>query len=133
MTFCGIFTSALMPLFMSFGGVGFGDNIDTALKDSTVMYATFKSVTWLGIIASVLCVIPILFYDLSEKKHANYIRALQIRAITKNCKNNELSNEDISKFKEIYDFANKTEDAFILKELSAHSETKLILQKVNDL
>ena len=132
MTFCGIFTGALMPLFMSFGGVGFGDNIDTALKDSTVMYATFNSVTWLGIIASILCVIPILFYDLSEKKHANYIRALQIRAITKNCKNNELSNEDISKFKEIYDFANENEDAFVLKELSAHNETELILRKVND-
>lgn len=32
MTLFGFFTSALMPIFMSFGGVGFGDNIDIALK-----------------------------------------------------------------------------------------------------
>ena len=67
MTFCGLFTSVLMPMFMSFGGVGFGDNIDTALKNPDIMYGTFKSVTWLGIISSVICIIPIIFYDLSEK------------------------------------------------------------------
>ena len=43
MTFCGIFTSALMPLFMSFGGVGFGDNIDVALKDGTLCITHLKA------------------------------------------------------------------------------------------
>ncbi len=132
MTFCGLFTSALMPLFMSFGGVGFGDNIDIALKDSTIMYGTFRSVTWLGIIASVLCVIPIMFYDLSEKKHANYIRALRIRAIVENYKNNELSEEDLLKFKDIVNYAHDNNDDFVLSELNSHSETKEILQKVAD-
>lgn len=132
MTFCGLFTSALMPLFMSFGGVGFGDNIDIALKDSTIMYGTFRSVTWLGIIASVLCVIPIMFYDLSEKKHANYIRSLRIRAIVENYKNNELSEEDLLKFKEIFNYAHDNNDDFVLSELNSHSETKEILQKVAD-
>lgn len=132
MTFCGLFTSALMPLFMSFGGVGFGDNIDIALKDSTIMYGTFRSVTWLGIIASVLCVIPIMFYDLSEKKHANYIRSLRIRAIVENYKNNELSEEDLLKFKDIVNYAHDNNDDFVLSELNSHSETKEILQKVAD-
>ncbi len=118
MTFCGLFTSVLMPLFMSFGGVGFGDNIDTALKNPDIMYGTFKSVTWLGIISSVICIIPIIFYDLSEKKHADYIRVLKIRAIVENYKNNEISNEDIENLKEIIDFANENKDAFVFEEIS---------------
>lgn len=118
MTFCGLFTSVLMPLFMSFGGVGFGDNIDTALKNPNIMYGTFKSVTWLGIISSVICIIPIIFYDLSEKKHADYIRVLKIRAIVENYKNNEISNEDIENLKEIIDFANENKDAFVFEEIS---------------
>lgn len=120
MTFCGLFTSVLMPLFMSFGGVGFGDNIDTALKNPDIMYGTFKSVTWLGIIASVICVIPIIFYDLSEKKHADYIRALKIRAIVQNHKNNELSDDDIEELTEIVDFANENNSQFVLDEISKY-------------
>ncbi|MGN0630521.1 MAG: MFS transporter, partial [Ruminococcus sp.] len=113
MTFCGLFTSALMPLFMSFGGVGFGDNIDTALKNPDIMYGTFKSVTWLGIISSVICVIPIIFYDLSEKKHADYIRALKIRAVVQNYKNNELSKNDITELAQIVDFANENNSVIL--------------------
>jgi len=128
MTFCGIFTSALMPLFMSFGGVGFGDNIDTALKKPEIMYGTFKSVTWLGIIASVICVVPIFFYDLSEKKHADIIRILKIRAVVQNCKNNELSEADITDFAEIADYAIKNKNRFVLDELNRHSETEYILK-----
>lgn len=127
LTFCGIFTGVLMPLFMSFGGVAFDDNIDVALKDPTIMYNTFKSVTWLGIIAAVLCVIPIMFYDLSEKKHADYIRALRIRAVVQNYKNNELSQSDVSELEEIIKFAKENEDKFVLDELSKHSCIDLIL------
>ncbi len=128
MTFCGLFTSALMPLFMSFGGVGFGDNIDTALKNPDIMYGTFKSVTWLGIISSVICIIPIIFYDLSEKKHADYIRALKIRAVVQNYKNNELSEDDVASLKEIIDFANENNNQFVLDELDKHLEIKSIFE-----
>ncbi|MGN0535031.1 MAG: MFS transporter, partial [Eubacterium sp.] len=128
MTFCGLFTSALMPLFMSFGGVGFGDNIDTALKNPDIMYGTFKSVTWLGIISSVICVIPIIFYDLSEKKHADYIRALKIRAVVQNYKNNELSNDDIAELTEIVNFANENNNQFVLDELNKYIEINSILE-----
>lgn len=132
LTFCGLFTSALMPLFMSFGGVGFGDNIDTALTNSTVMYNTFRSVTWLGILASVLCVVPILFYDLSEQKHANYIRALRIRAIVENYKNDELSAEDVDRLDRIVTEARGENNDFVLAELADHSEIQAILeQKAN--
>lgn len=127
MTLCGLFTSALMPLFMSFGGVGFGDNIDTALKNPDIMYGTFKSVTWLGIIASVICVIPIIFYDLSEKKHADYIRALKIRAVVENYKNNEITSEDILSLKEIINYANENNNQFVLDELNKHTVIQFIL------
>lgn len=127
MTLCGLFTSALMPLFMSFGGVGFGDNIDTALKNPDIMYGTFKSVTWLGIIASVICVIPIIFYDLSEKKHADYIRALKIRAVVENYKNNEITDEDILSLKEIINYANENNNQFVLDELNQYTEIQFIL------
>lgn len=127
MTFCGLFTSALMPLFMSFGGVGFGDNIDVALKNPDVMYGTFKSVTWLGIISSIICIIPIIFYDLSENKHANYIRVLKIRAVVKNYDNNELSEEDVEDLKKIIDFAKENDDRFILDELQKHKDVEKIL------
>ncbi|MGN1419465.1 MAG: MFS transporter [Acutalibacteraceae bacterium] len=120
LTLCGFFTSALMPLFMSFGGVGFGDNIDTALKDTVIMQGTFKSVTWLGIIFSILSVFPIIFYDLSEKKHADYIRALRIRAVVQNYRNDELSAEDIEAMKEIEEYAQRESNAFVLDELSKH-------------
>ncbi len=128
MTFCGLFTSALMPLFMSFGGVGFGDNIDTALKNPDIMYGTFKSVTWLGIISSVICVIPIIFYDLSEKKHADYIRALKIRAVVQNYKNNELSDDDITELTQIIAFANENNNQFVLDELNNHTEIKSVIE-----
>lgn len=126
LTLCGLFTSALMPLFMSFGGVGFGDNIDTALKNPDIMYGTFKSVTWLGIIASVICVIPIIFYDLSEKKHADYIRVLKLRAIIQNYKNDELSDDDIEQLKEITSYAKETDNSFILEEMEKSNCVKIM-------
>lgn len=119
-TIFGFFTSALMPLFMSFGGVGFGDNIDEALKDKTIMMDTFQSVNWLGIIFAVLSVIPIFFYDLSEKKHANYIRALRIRAAVKNYENNELDNNDIFFVKETLEYVASSNDDFLKNELKKY-------------
>lgn len=68
-----------------------------------------------------------MFYDLSEKKHADYIRALRIRAVAQNYKNNELSQSDVSELEEIIKFAKENEDKFVLDELSKHSCIDLIL------
>lgn len=122
MTLFGLFTGTLMPLFMSFGGVGFSDNIDAALKDSVIMYNTFKSVTWLGIIFSVICVVPMLFYDLTEKKHADYIRALEIRAALQNYRDDTFSEKDFEKVHDIYEYANSNNNEMLLKEFSSDSE-----------
>lgn len=116
MTFFGIFTSALMPIFMSFGGVNFNDNIDTALSNPVIMQGTFRSVTWLGIAASVLCILPLAFYDLTEKRHRNYIRALKVRAAVQNYRDNALTQEDVESVTEIMRFANEENDAFLQNE-----------------
>ncbi len=128
-TICGFFTTALVPLFMSFGGIGFGDNIDIALQDTAIMQGTFKSITWLGIIASVICIIPFFFYDLSEKQHANYIRALKLRASAQNYESNCLSQEDVDTVKEIVDFANENNNEFLLGEIQKYSAISHILNE----
>ena len=118
MTLCGFFTSALMPLFMSLGGVGFGDNIDEALKDPVIMQNTFRSVTWLGIIASVVCILPLFFYDLTEEKHANYIRALKLRAAAQNKEDGNYSEEDEKTVAEIRAYMEENNDKFLLEEFN---------------
>lgn len=129
LTLSGLFTSALMPLFMSFGGVGFGDNIDVALKNPDIMYGTFRSVTWLGIFASVICILPILFYDLSEKKHADIIRVLQIRAVMHNYQNNSASEDEIADLREIIAYAAETENPFIHEELRKYDCVESLLMQ----
>ena len=106
----------------------FSDNIDIALKNPQIMQATFRSVTWLGIIASVICVIPVLFYDLSEKKHADYIRALKIRAAVRNYKDHTMGEDDIKNIKTISEYAKVENNALLLQELAEHSCIEAILQ-----
>lgn len=127
-TICGFFTTALVPLFMSFGGIGFGDNIDLALQDAVIMQNTFKSITWLGIIASVICIIPFFFYDLSEKQHANYIRALRLRAASQNYESDCLTDEDVKAVKEIVDFANENNNEFLFSEIKKYDAIEEILK-----
>lgn len=120
-TICGFFTSALLPIFMSMGGVGFGDNVDVALQNRETMVSVFESVTWLGIIASILCILPFIFYTLTEKKHADYISVLKIRAAVANFEAGNLTDEDKQNIKEIVDFSKENENALISEELKKHS------------
>lgn len=120
-TICGFFTSALLPIFMSIGGVGFGDNVDIALQNRETMVSVFESVTWLGIIASILCILPFIFYTLTEKKHADYISVLKIRAAVANYESGNLTDEDKQNIREIVDFSKENENALISEELKKHS------------
>ncbi len=127
LTFFGIFTSVLVPVVLSISGIGFGDNIDLALQDSVILHDVFKNVTVMSLIASALSIVPFLLYDLSEKQHAKYIIALEIRAIVKNFDNNNLTNEDIEKLSEIVSNANENNDEFVLNELNSHDSINAIL------
>ncbi|MGN0521421.1 MAG: MFS transporter [Eubacterium sp.] len=119
-TVIGIFTGMLTPLFLSFGGVGFSDDISLALQNSELRNNIFFYQSLLALIGSVIVAIPFFFYDLTEKKHANIVRVLRIRAAVDNFNDNTLQAEDVAYLKEIVDYANETNDQMIMQELGEH-------------
>lgn len=119
-TLFGFATGALAPLFMSFAGIGFGDNIDAALQNSLIMLRTFRSMTLLGIAASLLCILPFFFYDLTEKQHADIIRALKLRAAAQNFESGKFSAEDYASVREVAAFAEKNQNPFLLTEMQKY-------------
>lgn len=104
LTFAGIFTAILSPLFLSFGGVAFGAPIDEVLQDSTIRMNAYRYTTYLAIIGGVLSIVPMLFYDLTEYKHRNIIRGLKVRKAAENLADNALEDNDILYMKEVLDY-----------------------------
>lgn len=119
-TLIGIFTGMLAPLFLSFGGIGFGDDIDVALQNHDLMIGAFKYTTILALIGAVLSALPMFFYDLTEDKHANYVRVLKIRAAAKNYQENALQDEDVINVTEITRDARESDNEFVLEEMSKY-------------
>lgn len=117
-TIIGIFTGLLTPLFLSFGGISMMDDVKDALVDTVLREGAYKYQSLLALIGSVVAMIPIFFYDLTEKKHANYVRVLKIRAAVQNYNDKELSNKDVLNMKEILLYVDKTSDKFVQDELS---------------
>lgn len=72
----------------------------------------------------------IILYDFSDKKHADYIRALKIRTVVQNYKNNEFSNEVITDLKKIIALTNENNNQFILDEISKYECINSILFNV---
>lgn len=120
-TLIGLFTGMLAPLFLSFGGIGFGDDINVALQNHDLMVNAFKYTTILALIGAVLSAVPMFFYDLTEKKHADYVRVLKLRAATDNYKSNELQDEDIINVTEIIKEAREDKSEFVLEEMKKYS------------
>lgn len=128
-TIAGLFTGMLLPLFLSFGEIGFGDDMNTVLKDVVLRDNAYKYQTMLGLIGCVIATVPMLFYDLTEKKHANYVRALKLRAASANHKDRLLLDQDVLNVMEIMDYVKETNDAFVLDEISRHSCIASIIEK----
>ena len=120
-TVISIFTGMLTPLFLSFGGVGFSDDISLALQNTDLRNNVFFYQSLLSLIGAVTVAIPFFFYDLTEKKHANIVRVLRIRAAVDNFNDNMLQSEDIKYMKEIVDYANETKEPMVTEELAKHS------------
>lgn len=120
-TLIGLFTGMLAPLFLSFGGIGFGDDINVALQNHDLMVNAFKYTTILALIGAVLSAVPMFFYDLTEKKHADYVCVLKLRAATDNYKSNELQDEDIINVTEIIKEAREDKNEFVLEEMKKYS------------
>lgn len=126
MTVLGIFTSLLSPIFLQFAGVKFSDFLPDKLQDETMRYEIYKYQTLLALIASVFCVLPILFYDLSEKKHAEIIKALYIRAAIDNYIDHELEDKDVLSLKEAMDYYEETKSPLIGKELERENAKEIV-------
>lgn len=126
-TLIGVFTGMLTPLFLSFGGIGFGDDLNTALRDTTLRDNAYFYQTLLGLIGCVICALPLFFYDLTEDKHANYVRALKLRAAAENFRDGTLTDKDYVNVREVLDYANEKNDAFVLEEIARHD----CLQEIN--
>ncbi|MFR8011057.1 MAG: MFS transporter [Clostridia bacterium] len=120
-TIIGVFTGMLTPLFLSFAGIGFGDDLNTALLNPTLRDNAYFYQTLLGLIGSVVCAIPLFFYDLTEEKHADYVRVLKLRAAAENFRDGILTDRDYLNVKEILDYANEKSDAFLLEEIQKHN------------
>ncbi len=119
-TVIGVFTGMLTPLFLSFGGVGFSDDISLALQSPELRNNIFFYQSLLALIGAVIVAIPFFFYDLTEDKHANIVRVLRIRAAVDNYNDNMLQSEDISYLREIVDYANEANEQMVLDELAKH-------------
>lgn len=80
-TAIGIGTTAIMPFIYDY--MGYVQNADV-LYDETIRNPIVRWTVIVGIISGVLGIIPIFFYDLSEKKHAKIIEELKARALAEN-------------------------------------------------
>ena len=127
-TVIGVFTGMLTPLFLSFGGVVFADDISLALQSAELRNNIFFYQSLLALIGAIVVAIPFFFYDLTEKKHANIVRVLRIRAAVDNFNDGKLQDEDVKYLKEIVDFAQETKEPMVTEELSKHGCINLILE-----
>ena len=117
-TVIGVFTGMLTPLFLSFGGVGFSDDISLALQNTELRNNIFFYQSLLSLIGAVIVAVPFFFYDLTEKKHANIVRVLRIRAAVDNFNDGVLQPNDISYLKEIVAYAEETKESLVTQELA---------------
>ena len=127
-TVIGVFTGMLTPLFLSFGGVGFSDDISLALQSAELRNNIFFYQSLLALIGAIVVAIPFFFHDLTEKKHANIVRVLRIRAAVDNFNDGKLQDEDVKYLKEIVAFAQETKEPMVTEELSKHGCINLILE-----
>lgn len=126
MTVLGVFTSLLSPIFLQFAGVKFSDFLPDKLQDEAMRYEIYKYQTLLALIASVFCIIPVIFYDLSEKKHAEIIKALYVRAAIQNYRDGELEDKDVLYLKEAVDYYNETSSPIIGKEMETEDAKRTV-------
>ena len=95
-TIFGFGVSFLNPMFLSMGGLSFGQVPDNVLPyDEVIRQSVYEHLILLSLIGAVLTVIPLFFYRLSERKHAKIVEALCVRASVKNYEENNLSVKDV--------------------------------------
>lgn len=137
-TIAVVFTGMLTPLFLSFGNIGFSDNLSVVLQDETLRNGAFFYQSLLAFIGGAIMVIPVFFYDLTEEKHANIVRVLKIRAAAQNFNDNQLQDTDVLNVKEILDFMQENQPEIVKEELAKYdcideivSDYEAVQERVN--
>lgn len=120
-TILGFITLVLAPVFLSLGGIGLSEPLDTALRITEKRDGAYFYYTLLGLIGGVLAFIPLFFYDLTEKKHAQIIKVLRIRAACDNLESGELTDTDVLNVKGILDEESAVED-IVTAEIQKHQD-----------
>lgn len=120
-TVIGVFTGLLTPIFLSFAGIGFSDDISLALQNTELRNNIYFYQSLLALIGAVIIAVPFFFYDLTEKKHADIVRVLRIRAATDNYKDGRLQPEDITYMREIVGYAENSDSKTVKDELEKYS------------
>ncbi len=123
LTVIGIFTGLVSPIALSLGGIGFSDTLNTALQNELLRNNAYRNLSLAALIAGVLVIIPMLFYDLNEKKHANIVRVLKLRAALDNQTDDLLSDQDILNVKEIWDFNAENPSDIVTYEIENQKST----------
>lgn len=131
-TILGVFTSLLSPIFLQFAGVKFSDYLPDKLADETMRYEIYKYQTLLAFIAGIVAIIPLFFYNLSEKKHASIIKVLTIRAGIANYNDNVLEDKDVLGIKEVLDYHKEHNDKYVAEELAKEGVTDTIALILKD-
>lgn len=125
-TILGIFTAMLQPLFLSMGGVGFGEAIGDVISGSDVagQAIIYRQLTLVGVVGGVLCILPMIFYNLTEAKHREIIMSLHIRAAVDNHNAGVLSDDDVVNVKRAVEFdgSSKKKYGFLRDELAKYDE-----------
>ncbi len=103
LTVVGLFTGILSPLFLSFAGIKLTDEFDVVFRNTDTLSNAYFYYTLLGLIGAVLASIPFFFWDLDEKKHADIVRVLHIRAAETDLKDGCLTDDDILNIKAVLD------------------------------
>lgn len=129
-TILGIFTAMLQPLFLSMGGVGFGEAIGDVIGSSDVQgqAVIYRQLTLVGVIGGVLCIAPMIFYNLTEAKHKEIMMALHVRAGVENYNSGVLSDDDIVNVQKAleYNASAKKNYGFLKEELAKYEETVIV-------
>ena len=119
-TIIGFFVMLLTPIFLAMGGLAFDAEVDTAFQNQDIMYGAFRYQTLFALIGSIVCIIPMFFYNLSEKRHADIIRVLKLRAAVQNHKDGAAEAKDAETIIGIVKYAEENNNVFVLDEIKKH-------------
>lgn len=117
LTILGLLTGLISPIALSLGGIGFADKIGEVMQNEVLRNNAYRNLSVAALIGGILVIIPMLFYDLNEKKHADIVRVLKLRAALDNKEDNCLSDQDILNVFDIMEYNAQNQSETVTYEI----------------